>query len=331
MRLWSLNPGSAWYTVDGDDYLGRGHVDGGLQEKLQDYLQSRVCGATSEWNFCLLTSKGIDPKEYPYAYLLTAPKFLNYSSNPVSIWNLYSPQGELKAFILEVNNTFDERHLYFVKPNVVPSASLDPNVPPKLINSWPKDFYVSTFNTRAGNYSISATDPLFPSMTGSGSVNTTVSLKSPHVSLVAQIISTGPAIDPAALSVWAKMRFLVSWWWVGLATFPRTIIQAVTLLLKRKLQWVFRPEPRRASMPRHADSTEIFIEGIFRNYLRTLVESCGDPLIVNYSPAGLIYGEDEKMTSPAVQLADGWKAQMVDFKVLTPSFYSRFLHYSDAK
>lgn len=42
MRLWPLSPGSAWFTVDGDDYLGRGHVDGGLQEKLQDYLQSQV-------------------------------------------------------------------------------------------------------------------------------------------------------------------------------------------------------------------------------------------------------------------------------------------------
>jgi hypothetical protein len=247
------------------------------------------------------------------------------------MWNLYSSQRELKAFILEVNNTFDERHIYFVKPNVVPPASLDPNVPPKLVNSWPKDFYVSTFSSRAGTYSVSATDPLFPLMTGSGSVNTTVSLKSPDVSLVARIISSGPAIDPAAMSVWSKTKFLTAWWWVGLATFPRTVIQAMKLLLKRKLQWVFRPEPRRATMPRHADPTEIFIENIFRTYLQTSVERCGEPLAVNYSPAGLVHGKDETMTSPAVQLTDDSKAQTLEFKVLTPSFYSRLLHYTGAK
>jgi hypothetical protein len=40
-RLLSLKT-TAWHTVNGDDYLGRGHVDGGLEEKLQDYLHSKV-------------------------------------------------------------------------------------------------------------------------------------------------------------------------------------------------------------------------------------------------------------------------------------------------
>lgn len=42
-RLFCLNSGGAWHTVNGDDYLGRGHVDGGLEEKLMNYLQSQVC------------------------------------------------------------------------------------------------------------------------------------------------------------------------------------------------------------------------------------------------------------------------------------------------
>lgn len=154
-----------------------------------------------------------------------------------------------------------------------------------------------------------------------------MTLKTEHVSLAARIFSTGAAIDPATMSVWAKTKFLMAWWWVGLATFPRTLVQALKLLIMRKMQWVFRPEPRRDTMPRHADPTEIFIEGMFRNYLRTLVEGCEGALVINYSPAGLVHGEDETMTSPAVQLANG-KAETIEFKVLTPSFYSRFLHHS---
>jgi hypothetical protein len=42
MRLFSLTAGGAWLTVNGDDYLGRGHVDGGLEEKLRHYLQDQV-------------------------------------------------------------------------------------------------------------------------------------------------------------------------------------------------------------------------------------------------------------------------------------------------
>jgi hypothetical protein len=42
IKLLSLRPGGAWFTVNGDDYLGRGHVDGGLQEKLKKYLESEA-------------------------------------------------------------------------------------------------------------------------------------------------------------------------------------------------------------------------------------------------------------------------------------------------
>jgi hypothetical protein len=43
LRLLSLDPGGAWYTVSGDDYLDRGHVEGGLQGKLRKYLEGQVC------------------------------------------------------------------------------------------------------------------------------------------------------------------------------------------------------------------------------------------------------------------------------------------------
>lgn len=41
-RLCSFKPWSCWYTVDADDHLARGHADGGLEEKLHDYLHSQV-------------------------------------------------------------------------------------------------------------------------------------------------------------------------------------------------------------------------------------------------------------------------------------------------
>lgn len=62
-----------------------------------------------------IDSQNEDPADYPHAYLVTAPRFLGYSFNPVSFWYLYSGKGKLTAMILEVNNTFDERRMYFLK------------------------------------------------------------------------------------------------------------------------------------------------------------------------------------------------------------------------
>lgn len=41
-RWLTLTPGKAWWTVNGDDYLKRGHK-GGLLGKLREYLESQVC------------------------------------------------------------------------------------------------------------------------------------------------------------------------------------------------------------------------------------------------------------------------------------------------
>lgn len=50
-RLFSLKPGSAWYTVNGDDYLERGHVEDGLKGKLKKYLEGQVCISSTSVHF----------------------------------------------------------------------------------------------------------------------------------------------------------------------------------------------------------------------------------------------------------------------------------------
>ena len=53
-KLFSIRPSSAWFTVNGDDYFERGHVKGGLEEKLRNYLHSQV-RINPQWPFHLLT------------------------------------------------------------------------------------------------------------------------------------------------------------------------------------------------------------------------------------------------------------------------------------
>jgi DUF1365 family protein len=297
--------------------------------------------------------QGIDSKDYPFAYLLTAATFLGYSFNPVSFWYLYSADRELTAMILEVNNTFEERRMYFLKPSENPDDSVDllketeinlveldihgkksavpdpPRKPTRFTQSWVKDFHVSPFNSRKGSYSLVAYDPLFPWMSGKGPLNGTITLMSSkdHPKLVARIFSEGTPLDPENMTLWQKVVFLASWWWVGLVTFPRIVREAGKLFFKRKLHVWFRPEPLKESMGRLADKTEQQLEVSFRNYLRYLVETAPSALIVKYTASGLTTSPEETMQSDAAD-EEPSTAKTLEFKVLTPVFYSRFVHYA---
>jgi DUF1365 family protein len=287
---------------------------------------------------------------------MTAPKFLGYSFNPVSFWYLYSADRKLSAMILEVNNTFDERHMYFLKPSedspeeishsheksvnlealpsltngtAIPEITGLPRKPTRFTNSWTKEFHVSPFNSRRGTYSLVAYDPLYPSMSGLGSIDNTITLKSSkaHSKLVARIFSEGVPVDPQTMSTWNKLKFLVSWWWVGLVTYPRIVREAGKLFFRRKLHVWFRPEPLKTSIGRHADTTEQVLEESFRSYLRYLVKSATSRLIVTYTAAGILDASEETMISESGKDKES-DARILEVKVLNPVFYSRFVHYA---
>ncbi|KAL8418063.1 hypothetical protein RB594_001610 [Gaeumannomyces avenae] len=310
-----------WYHVDAADYLERGNGHLGLRGKLDAYL----------------ASLGIDPGLYPKAYLLTAAKFLGYHFNPVSFWYLYGPNNEMAAMILEVNNTFGERRMYFLLPTgpghdhrVTQPDAVDGKLLTRLKQKWPKDFHVSPFNSRKGTYTLDAHDVLAPGTHGPGNIDITVVLQSSktHGKLVAKIFSDGPSIDPTQLSLWQRINFLARWWWVGFVTFPRIVKEAGVLFFLRKLHVWFRPEPLKETIGRLADQTECGLESAFRRYLRHLVEQSGSPMSVKYIPGGIPEPVAELMLSPSAVQSDHCKVEHLEFKVLTPAFYSRFVHYA---
>lgn len=287
-------------------------------------------------------TQGVDPAEFPHAYLVTAARFLGYHFNPASFWYLYSADLSLSGMIVEVNNTFDERRMYFLRPAEAPgtgqveasqctpaSNGYKSNKPPPFKQTWPKDFHVSPFNSRKGSYSLLASDPLKAMRDNRDPIDTTITLKSSggHGKIVARLVSEGHAVDPLSLSFVQKFRFLLSWWWVGFVTFPRIVREAGRLWFQRKLHVWYRPEPLRESMGRSADSTEQKLELMFRKYLRSLVEQCRAAVAVKYIPSGLTASGEELMLSPSAKSESAGVEEM-DFKVLTPAFYPRFVFYA---
>lgn len=267
---------------------------------------------------------------------------MGYNFNPVSFWYLYSEAKELSAMILEVNNTFGERRMYFLAAG----DKRDEDQSSKFTRAWPKDFHVSPFNSRKGSYSLSAHDVLSKGEGAQmGILDGTITLKSSkeHPKIVARLFGEGKPADPAILSSFEKAGFILRWWWVGFVTFPRIVKEAAKLFFQRNLHVWFRPEPVESTLSRAADSSETQLEPIFRSYLRHLVSKSAADLTVTYTPAGGI-GEREIMKSLAARetpehaasepntgrsaVDSAKKSDNVDFHVLTPAFYTRFVHYA---
>ncbi|KAL2687251.1 hypothetical protein Neosp_004804 [[Neocosmospora] mangrovei] len=312
----------AWFDVNPADYLQRGHGDDGLRGKLDDYLENQ----------------NVDPSQYPHAYLVTAARFLGYHFNPVSFWFLYSKEKVLSAIVLEVNNTFGERRPYLVirdfeaERHIQDRSADDENQEPqrsRVKGSWKKDFHVSPFNSRKGSYSLLASDPLGPEMEGFRGIDITINLSSSkgHPKLVARLFSEGDALEPDSMGLFQKAKFLLRWFWVGFVTFPRIVKEAAVLFFKRGLHVWYRPEPLNESMGRLADNIEKQLEDAFRQYLHHLVQQSPTPITVKYTPSGVVGAAEGVFSSSSVK-GSSTTAESVEIKVLTPVFYSRFVHYA---
>jgi uncharacterized protein len=82
---------------DRDHGDGRGAERGGALAWLDELLQRKgIVDATGE------------------AWLQTYPRVLGHTFKPVSFWYCHTASGDLRAIVVEVNNTFGERHCYLL-------------------------------------------------------------------------------------------------------------------------------------------------------------------------------------------------------------------------
>ena len=254
--------------------------------------------------------------------------------------------------ILEVNNTFDERRIYFLKGEALPNSELHPEdiscmegteeqgpSEPNLRShkfkcKWSKDFHVSPFNSRKGSYSLLAYDPFAQRSKGTESIDNTITLKSSkgHPKLVARFFAIDVAIDPSGFGVWSKSLFIAKWCWVGLVTYPRIVKEAAKLFFLRKLPVWYRPEPLKDSIGRHETERERLIEERFRQFLKEHLESFKDSITLKYVASGSRCRREEQFsydtsswnrTDSMASPTKGRPPLSVTLKVLTPLFYSR--------
>ncbi|KAH8723388.1 hypothetical protein GQ44DRAFT_656590 [Phaeosphaeriaceae sp. PMI808] len=315
--------GSWWLRIRAQDYLNRGNGALGFYGKLKLYLQ--------ELN--------VNDADWSYAYLVTAPRFFGYSFNPVSFWYIYNSDHHLTKMILEVNNTFGERRMYLLDgsnasgtPRPPATEVLGSELPSsgksRFTDIWMKDFHVSPFNSRKGSYVLKALDPFPHAKYDNPTIDNTITLISSkdHAKLVARLCSTGQALNLEGLGIVDTARFILSWWWVGLVTFPRIVREAAKLYYKRNLHVWFRPEVAHTGVGRAPTLIEIELYKTFRAYLSLLVDQSHAPFRIILQTA--IPSEPVCVIATAHIPERNQRPQELEIRILTPAFYSRFTHYA---
>lgn len=103
-------------------------------------------GHAVDWARRHATEQGLPDVATSEIWLLTQPRRFGYVFNPVSFWFFRDPEGCVRAVLVEVNNTFGDRHSYFCAlPDYGP---IDQGAP----ISRPKRMHVSPFQDVAGDY-----------------------------------------------------------------------------------------------------------------------------------------------------------------------------------
>ncbi|KAJ3140546.1 hypothetical protein HDU90_007846 [Geranomyces variabilis] len=105
----------------------------------------------------VLSDLAVPRDEIGRVEFVSTPRVLGYSFNPLSLYYCYHPtSGALRAIVLEVNNTFGERHVYVADER----NRLDKKgAGYSHSHTLNRAFHVSPFNNRSGIYEAHFKDP----------------------------------------------------------------------------------------------------------------------------------------------------------------------------
>ncbi|KAI2898419.1 hypothetical protein CBS63078_7658 [Aspergillus niger] len=325
-----------WFTIDPAYYLEPGSGDRTLEEKLNIFLHNL----------------GENPQKFPYAYMISVPRFLWWQKSAISYWYLYSPTRELTAMIMEINNSFyEKRNIFFrltgdgmpVDDQPSPSSTIiasakgtresvslrshSPASKRKYYKGyWDKVIFGSPFE-KVGGYMLAKTVDILRGP----SLQSTLSSNNPdgQVKVTSRLASWGNPVDPLTASGWDIARFISRWTHVGALSAPRIVKEALRIRFRGNLKYLQRPEVHPGTNPRKETNVERYLELFFREYLSQLAAHCTFPLCIEYIPPRSIHF-DRLMFNSLIP-PTSHPRPVLEIEILTPRFYTSFTEYPDAK
>ncbi|KAH9837698.1 uncharacterized protein C8Q71DRAFT_906676 [Rhodofomes roseus] len=204
----------------------------------------------------LLDGEGLGRHQLGDAWMLTMPSFAGFEGiNPLTVYYCYDAQASLFMVVLEVHNTFGERHVYLLDINKAEKVDV-PADTPRLRWVIPKDFHVSPFNNRQGTYTITISEPCHPPLGADGRHLSDVSCPLPYVDIhllsssesshVLTMTATLRATESRPLTTSALLRSLARQPLALVSSFARILYEAWILHYVKRLDVYIRPDPKPA-------------------------------------------------------------------------------------
>ncbi|KAI0830221.1 hypothetical protein BC628DRAFT_988740 [Trametes gibbosa] len=266
-----LLPGGPCSTLseDGRDERGAGaggSTGGGggggggqtLKEKLAAVLVRQGCDAASVRGWAGAGGE---------AWMVSMPSYVGYEGvNPLTVYFCYAAGGALAWVVLEIHNTFGEKHVHVLERGTGEDSDGPARVCCSYDHTWTiaRDFHVSPFNDRAGFYTVSIVAPPPPSSpllaTKPPRVKVRIHLRTP-TTLPSDTETAAPAVVPDKLKLTATfftrraipltspnlLRALAQYPFALLLSLARILYHAWILHYIKRLDVFPRPDPKPAT------------------------------------------------------------------------------------
>ncbi|KAI0337463.1 hypothetical protein BDW22DRAFT_951665 [Trametopsis cervina] len=206
----------------------------------------------------VLKRRGYDLSELEDVWMLTMPAYLGYEGmNPLTTYFAYKKDGSPWMVILEIHNTFYERHVHILEVNESSRVPKESHKGYDYHWLFPREFHVSPFNDRSGFYGISVVLPFDsapspangPPPTPRGRIRVdlfTESTKDPSVPGPLKLIATVDPQTAVPFTSSALVNSLAVQPIVLLLAWSRILYNAWVLHYVKHLDVFVRPEPRPA-------------------------------------------------------------------------------------
>ncbi len=193
---------------------------GGIREKLLDFLP------------------GQERARVASIMLITQARYFHYVFNPVCFYYCFDRRGEVVQVVVEVSNTYGERHIYL--PEAVPGVHGGASAGEIRQYTARKAFHVSPFNDMSGQYDFFFTPP-------KETLDVQINLgRDGEKIFEARLWGSGRELTRAGhLAV--LLRHPVA----AHLTMPRIIFEALRLYYRKHMPWYDKPAPADSMTIRH--------------------------------------------------------------------------------
>lgn len=170
-----------------------------------------------QWFEGVLKEHGVDGVDGEI-WLHCFPRVWGYTFKPVSFWYGYDSKGVLKVILVEVNNTFGQRHCYLIKsPQLGKEYSLE------------KVFHVSPFIKNTGEYKFRF---MFTKRIDSSFNGVRTLVRIDYHDQNGLLLKTSVSGQLEKITGQSVRKALWQYWWLSLGVILRIHYQALLLWLK---------------------------------------------------------------------------------------------------